>query len=95
MSDRNTILERLRDVHSFPGEYIFKVIGENSDVFVTRVVQATINVLGSGAQPDISTRESSGGKHLSVTLTVNVDTAEAILDVYEVIQQIDGVRFLL
>ena len=95
MSDRETLLKRLNDVHAFPGEYVFKVIGTNSPEFVTRSVQATVNVLGSSANPDVSTRSSSGGKHLSVTLTVDVDQAEDVLDVYALLQEMEGVRFML
>jgi putative lipoic acid-binding regulatory protein len=95
MSDRNEILERLNDVHSFPGGYIFKVIGENSDEFVTRIVQASLNVLGPDANPDVSTRESSGGKHVSVTLEVRVEDAEMVLEIYDMLGQLDGIKFIL
>lgn len=89
------MLERLEDVHSFPGEYTFKVIGSNSAEFVSSVVQAAINVLGKGADPDVDTRESSKGNHISITLTVNVEEADIILDVYDAFQQMDEIRFIL
>jgi hypothetical protein len=35
--------DRLVAVHSFPETYIFKVIGENTQDFIARVVQAATN----------------------------------------------------
>lgn len=95
MSDRNEILERLNDVHSFPGDYMFKVIGDNTEEFVTRIVQASLNVLGPDAEPGVSTRESSGGKHVSVTLDVRVENAEMVLEVYDMLKKLDGIKFIL
>lgn len=95
MSNREQMLERLEDVHSFPGEYTFKVIGSNSPEFVSSVIQAAVNILGKTADPDVDTRESSKGNHISVTLTVSVSQADVILDIYEAFQQMDEVRFIL
>ncbi|MGM0555774.1 MAG: YbeD family protein [Myxococcota bacterium] len=95
MSDREKMLERLEDVHSFPGEYTFKVIGSNSPEFVSQVVQAAINVVGKAADPDVDTRESSKGNHLSVTLTVTVQEADAVMDIYAAFQEMEEVRFIL
>src|SRR5690554_6741139 len=81
MTDTNSkseFLERLRDVHDFPGPFMFKVIGTNSDVFVAQVVQAVINVLGN-VEPQVKTRESSAGNHMAGTVVVPVQKAEAVL----------------
>ena len=95
MTKRSELLERLKDVHSFPGDYVFKVIGTNSDEFVSQVVQTVINVVGKQAEPDVSTRESSGGKHLSVTLSVHMQDAETVLDVYASLKEMEEARFIL
>ena len=95
MSDETTLLDRLRDVHEFPGPYVFKVIGANSEAFVSQVVQAAVNALGRGADPDVSTRESSKGNHLSVTLSVTVEDPESVLDVYAAFKHLDDVRYVL
>ena len=95
MSTREEILDRLNDVHSFPGEYVFKVIGENTTEFVTRIVQACINALKPGATPGVRTRESSGGRHVSVTLTVQVEDAEEVLRVYDMMGKLEGIKFIL
>lgn len=95
MANRDDILERLNDVHSFPGKYVFKIIGENSPTFVSRTVQACLNVLGPDANPDISTRESSGKRHVSVTIDAVVDDAEMVLRVYDILGELPDVRFIL
>lgn len=87
--------DRLTAVHSFPETYIFKVIGANTQDFVTRVVQAAINSVGRGHELDVSTRESSEGRHVSVTLSAHVEDAETVLDAYEMLHTVEGVRFLV
>jgi hypothetical protein len=89
------MLERLEDVHSFPGDYTFKVIGSNSPEFVSRVVQAAVNILGKSSDPDVDTRESSKGNHISVTLTVSVEEADVVLEIYDAFQAMDDIRFIL
>lgn len=95
MSDRDEILERLNDVHSFPGSYVFKIIGDNTPEFVTRIVQAVINVLGPDSNPTVTTRESSKKNHVSVTITVVVDDAETVLRVYDMLGNLDDIKFIL
>lgn len=95
MTDQATMRERLNDVHEFPETYIFKVIGANSEDFVSRVVQATINVIGAEPDLEVSTRDSTAGRHVSVTLAAEVDDADTVLAVYEMLRSLEGVRFLL
>lgn len=95
MEDRNALLDKLNAVHEFPGAYVFKVIGTNSPEFISRVVQAAVIVLGDRADFSVATRESSGGKHQSVTLTVKVPSADDVLAIYDQLRVLDGVKFLL
>jgi putative lipoic acid-binding regulatory protein len=95
MSDRDATLRALNDLHSFPGPFTFKVIGENSADFVARVVQAAVMVLGPTAYPDVKTRESAHGRHQSVTFDVRVESAESVLEVYAALSALPGVRYLL
>lgn len=94
-TDRQEILERLNDVHTFPGSYIFKIIGLNSPDFVSRAVQACLVVLGPHANPGVTTRESSGKRHVSVTVEAVVDDAEMVLRIYDVLGTLDDARFIL
>ena len=95
MTNRETMYERLNAVHSFPETYIFKVIGANTQDFITRVVQAAINSMGREHALDIETRESGEGRHVSVTLSVHAEDAETVLDAYEMLHRVEGVRFLV
>lgn len=93
--DRASRLQALNDCHTFPGPFVFKVIGENSPEFVLRVRETCTVVLGASAAPSITTRESAQGKHQAVTLVVQVETADLVLEVYQALQSLSGVRFLL
>lgn len=86
---------RLMAVHSFPETYVFKVIGVNSPGFIARVVQAAVNALGGGDRLTVSTRESAAGRHVSVTLNAYVEDADEVLDAYELLTVVRGVRFLV
>ena len=48
----------LESVHSFPGPYVFKVIGRNELGFVARAVAAVREELGSEQDPPYRVRES-------------------------------------
>ena len=95
MSDRETILESLRAVHDFPGKFLFKAIGPNTEAFVTQVVQSTINLAGPHSAPDVDTRVSAKGNHVSVTVTVVLESAENVLEVYGLLRAIEGVTYVL
>lgn len=95
MSSRESSLETLRETHTFPCPYQFKVIGTNSESFIAQVVQVGVNVVGSDAEPEVSTRESSEGKYVSVSMELEVEDAETILDVYERVRTVDDVKFVL
>lgn len=95
MSSRESSLETLRETHSFPCEFEFKVIGTNSEQFIAQVAQVGVNVLGPETDPEISTRESSESEYVSVSMTLEVDEAESILAVYEGVQELDDVHVVL
>jgi len=95
MSSRESSIETLEETHSFPCPYQFKVIGTNSEEFIAQVVQVGVNVVGADAEPEVTTRESSGGKYVSVSMELEVADAETILDVYERVRTIDEVKFVL
>ena len=95
MSDRQTSLDALNQAHAFPVPFMFKVIGENSPAFIAQVVQAAVNVLGPRVTPEVTTRESSGGRHQAVSMVVEVPSAEQVLAVYDVLRGLAGVKMLL
>jgi putative lipoic acid-binding regulatory protein len=85
----------LEETHDFPCPYQFKVIGDNSEEFVAQVVQVGVNVGGTDTEPEVSTRESSSENYVSVTMELEVENAETILDVYDRVKELDGVQFVL
>lgn len=95
MTSRDESLETLRETHSFPCEFDFKVIGDNSEEFVAQVAQVGVDIIGDTAEPDLETRESSDGTYVSVTMTVVVESAGSILDIYDGFETIDDVRIVL
>jgi putative lipoic acid-binding regulatory protein len=88
-------LELLEANHTFPGPYVFKIIGENKDKFVERVVHETQVELGSLDVPKHSTRLAEGGRHVAVTIEILVEDAPQVLALYARYKALDGVILLL
>jgi putative lipoic acid-binding regulatory protein len=93
--DREASLNALNEAHVFPGPFMFKVIGENSPVFVAQVVQAAVGVLGPQERPEVTIRESSGGRHQAVTMVVTVPDAERVLEIWAILGGLPGVKMVL
>ncbi len=94
MKEDREFLDKLDDIHEFPCDFFFKVIGDNSPEFVAQCVQGTVNVLGP-VSIDVKTRESSKGNHVSITLSAQLDSSELVLEVFKILQGIEGVKFVL
>jgi putative lipoic acid-binding regulatory protein len=87
-------IELLEATHQFPGPYMFKVIGRSERAFVARVVAAVREELAEETDPPFRVRETTGGKHVAVTLTPRVKTAEQVLAVYSRVQKLAGLVML-
>ena len=87
-------IQLLEATHQFPGRYMFKVIGRSENGFVARVVAAVREELAEPADPPFSVRETAHGRHVSVTLTPTVQTAQQVLDVYRRVQKMAGLVML-
>lgn len=94
MADKQAFLEKLKAVHEFPGPYTFKIIGDNVPELL-HAVMAAVNARLPKANPEFSTRTSSGGRHQSITLILEVPDAEAVSVLYEEFHGLKGVRMLL
>lgn len=88
-------IELLNAGHEFPGPYIFKVIGRTENGFVARAVAAVRDALSAAVDPPYSVRESAGGRHVSVTVEAQVQTAEDVLAVYRRVHKLAGLVMLL
>jgi putative lipoic acid-binding regulatory protein len=88
-------IELLENTHRFPGPYMFKVIGRVENGFVARVVAAVREELADDVDPPFSVRETAGGRHVSVTLEPQVQTARQVLAVYRRVRKTAGLVMLL
>ena len=94
MTDKQNSIAILESTHNFPCEFMFKVIGKNSDQLLIEINNVFQQVLAiPNVEPAI--RETPGGRHISVTITQVVKSAEVVLDVYARLRQIDGVVMLI
>jgi hypothetical protein len=87
-------IELLEANHTFPGPYIFKVIGRVENGFVARVIAAVREELAASVDPPFKVREAVGGRHVSVTLEPTVQTARQVLAVYRRVRKLAGLVLL-
>ena len=85
----------LESVHTFPGPYIFKVIGKADRGFVARAVAAVRDELAAAVDPPYRVRETAGRRHVAVTLEPRVQTAQQVLAVYRRLRVLAGLVMLL
>lgn len=95
MSDPFPTIELLEAMHLFPCQYTFKVIGRPKDHFIGRVLGAVRLELEGDAEPEFSSRESSKGKHVAVTIEPMVTSASQVLDIYKRLHELEGVLMLM
>lgn len=72
---------KVEQEHEFPGEYVFKFIVPGSQK------EQITNLMPAG---DISFRESSNKKYVSITARVLLNSSQDVLDVYMKAYKIDG-----
>ena len=84
-------VELLEATHQFPCVYAFKAIGLSTDCFVGRVLTAVKLELNEDAEPAFSTRTTAGGKHTSVTVEPEVESAVHVIAIYLRIHQLEGI----
>lgn len=89
-----SFLDALHQVHDFPCRYTFKVIGDNTDVFLARVLEV-VRLAIPDELPATSTRESKSGKARSVTVVVVAPSAEVVVDIHRQLGRIPGSRYVL
>jgi uncharacterized protein len=86
-------LEMLRQTHAFPGPYSLKAIGKANHDFRQRVLDAVKAELG--VEPPHEVRETPGGRHVSVSLDLSVESAEQVLALQHRLKKLDGLVLLL
>jgi putative lipoic acid-binding regulatory protein len=84
----------LESTHTFPGRYIFKVIGLAERGFVARAVAAVRDELEEPIDPPYRVRETPSGRHVAVTVEPEVQTAHQVLAVYRRLRRMTGLVML-
>ena len=87
-------LELLEANHSFPGRYMFKVVGWTDDEFEQRVLNAATEVLQTKQELIYSIRRTGTGRHVSVTIEPHVISGFEVLNVYRRMKTLDGLIML-
>ncbi len=87
--------ELLDEMHSFPGRFVFKAIGKTNDDFALRVVAVVRKTLNQDFDAPYELRETSGGRHVAVTIEPWVETSLQVIEVFAAIRDVDGLVMLM
>ena len=91
----DSLLESLETNHEFPGTYTFKAIGSSPESFPHSVLSAVTGELNLTDAPPHSVKHTPNGRHVSVTLTLTVETPQHVIKVYSRLQTLDDLVMLL
>ena len=92
----NTNKRVFDDVVDFPSEFVIKVIAQNENNFMSDIINSVCEALF--VNPDnvqLSFKETSGGKYISVTLKMNFESADDLYKAYDVIGQDQRVKYCI
>lgn len=92
--DHAPSLELLESNHTFPGVYQIKAIGRSDDEFERRVLEAVAGELGSASDIEHNCRTTPGGRHVSLTLHINAQSADQVRTIYVKIRELEGLSYL-
>ncbi len=88
-------IQLLESTHTFPGPFVFKVIGRLENGFVARVVAAVREEVAGAIDPPYRLRETRGGRHVAITLEPQIDDVHQVLAVYRRVGRIPGVVLMM
>jgi uncharacterized protein len=80
--------------HPFPGTYQIKAIGTPEDDFVGRIVKAVGSELATPDELRHTVRVTPNGRHVSLTLEMNVQSADQVRAIYARIREVKGLTLL-
>ena len=86
--EQETLLE-------FPCEFPIKVMGESHDEFAILILQAIQQHLPEFDASSIEMRASTGGKYVSLTCTVPVESKPQLDDIYRSLTSHPKVKYVL
>ena len=84
----------LESNHMFPGSYQIKAIGLADDDFASRIVEAVFGELVTPSELDHSVRVTPNGRHVSLTLEMNVQSADQVRAIYARLREVKGLTLL-
>ena len=88
--NRDEALALLAQQHSFPGPFEFRVVVRPP--VRSTVVSAMVVAAGAAARLEsVGERPSKHGKYVALAVTLHVEAAERVLDVWEILKSVDGV----
>lgn len=87
--------ELLEKMHTFPGPFTFKAIGTTDDDFAMRVVAIVRSTLEQEFDAPYAIRETTGRRHVAVTVEPWVESSQQVIDVFAAIRTVDGLVMLM
>ena len=87
--------ELLEEMHSFPGKFTFKAIGLTDDDFVQRVISVVRTTLQQDFDAPYEIRETTGRRHVAVTVEPWVESSQQVIEVFSAIRTIEGLVMLM
>jgi putative lipoic acid-binding regulatory protein len=88
-------IEALETAHSFPAQYLIKIIGPDTEAFRADAKTICVKHLGPDAQIETSERQSKTGQHLALTLRFQVATPLLVQEIYKNLAQLTGLKFII
>jgi uncharacterized protein len=88
-------VEVLEAHHSFPGPYMFKVIGVADGRFTGRVIAQVRDELGLDQDPPYTLRKTPKGNHVAITLEPECESPQQVLAIYSRLMGMEGMVMLL
>lgn len=90
MSDRqafyNKLKSQLEDTTDFPSDYMYKFIVPTSG----NQEQEVKDIFQAGG-PVINTKKSKKGNYISVSIILNLRSADEVIDYYKKVENIEGI----
>ena len=88
-------VEALESVHAFPCPYTFKVFGPGESSVFEDARSVALGYVADPQEVSLTTRESSRGTYVCVSLTVTASSAEQVREMYRALVRLASVRYLL
>ncbi len=85
----------LEATHQFPGPYVVKAIGRGGEMFVAAVVAVVRGRLTQDFDAPYEVARTASGRHVSVTITPWVESADDVFALYEDLRALEGLVMLL